>query len=145
MSKIGRLIYWLGWPLFKLRFDGNVRTRCIVRDDRELLLVRSTIGHQEWSLPGGGIKKGESEEDAVIREVFEETGLLLDEVKRIGEVSQNRDAINMTMAIFTAEANKHNVKKQIGEILEAGWFLVSDLPNPLSPTVLKALMLSEEK
>lgn len=35
--------------------------------------VPSNVG--EWTLPGGGIKFGEDPEAAVVREVFEETGL----------------------------------------------------------------------
>jgi 8-oxo-dGTP diphosphatase len=49
----------------------------VVRDAR-LLLVRLTAlaptpGH--WSLPGGGIDFGEHPADAVVRELYEETGL----------------------------------------------------------------------
>lgn len=38
-----------------------------------------------WVLPGGGIDSGESPEDAVVREVFEETGLHVRVIRKTGE------------------------------------------------------------
>ena len=48
----------------------------IVQDARVALIKRAhppLVG--EWSLPGGAVETGERLEDAIIREVFEETGL----------------------------------------------------------------------
>lgn len=57
------------------------RTRCaggIVRDDRDrILLVRRGQEPERgrWSIPGGRVEPGETSQDAVVREVFEETGV----------------------------------------------------------------------
>jgi ADP-ribose pyrophosphatase YjhB (NUDIX family) len=58
-----------------------IRTRCaggVVRDDRDRLLL--VLRGQEpdrgrWSIPGGRVEAGETSQDAVVREVFEETGV----------------------------------------------------------------------
>jgi 8-oxo-dGTP diphosphatase len=49
----------------------------IRRDDRILLcrVAPGNIGEGLWTLPGGGLRFGESPEHAVVREVEEETGL----------------------------------------------------------------------
>ena len=43
-----------------------------------------------YSLPGGGIDKGEDEFSALVREVFEETGCVCDSVEPLGIVFENR-------------------------------------------------------
>jgi len=45
----------------------------IVEDFRMILCRLSNVG--EWTLPGGRIDFGENPQNAVVREVFEETGL----------------------------------------------------------------------
>jgi 8-oxo-dGTP diphosphatase len=61
----------------------------VVHDERgRLLLVRR--GHDpergRWSVPGGRVEPGESDEVAVLREVLEETGLHADVVRPVGSV-----------------------------------------------------------
>jgi 8-oxo-dGTP pyrophosphatase MutT (NUDIX family) len=49
----------------------------IIRDHYSLLLrhCEHMTGHSYWLFPGGGIEEGETEEQCVAREMFEETGL----------------------------------------------------------------------
>ena len=58
-------------PLFQV-FAAAV----IFDEDRNILLVKSTYNRfHPWGLPGGSLEYGEHPEDAVIREVLEETHL----------------------------------------------------------------------
>lgn len=47
-------------------------------DGRLLLTHLSAPGDDRWTLPGGGIEPGEDPRDAAVREVLEETGLLVE-------------------------------------------------------------------
>jgi len=43
--------------------------------ESRVLLVRQTAGQRLWTLPGGKVRPRESLQDALLREVLEETGL----------------------------------------------------------------------
>jgi 8-oxo-dGTP diphosphatase len=62
-------------------------TAAIVRDEegRILLIQRSDTG--QWCLPGGAVELGESESQAVRREVQEETGLAVEPERLVGVYS----------------------------------------------------------
>jgi len=53
--------------------------------DKVLLIQRRDV--PVWTLVGGGIEKDESLENAIIRELFEETGYKTKIIKKIGEYS----------------------------------------------------------
>lgn len=67
----------------KITVDG-----IIIKDDEILLIKRKNEPFKDkWALPGGFVEYNETVEDAVIREIFEETGLQTNIVKIIGVYS----------------------------------------------------------
>ena len=61
----------------RLGREGKIRLGCsaaIFNDEGKVLLTRRQDNGQ-WCLPSGGMESGESVSEAILREVFEETGL----------------------------------------------------------------------
>jgi 8-oxo-dGTP pyrophosphatase MutT (NUDIX family) len=80
-------------PVPPLRKRAAARLLVLDPDDR-LLLFRfaftrgALAGRTNWALPGGGIEAGETPERAAIRELREETGIVIDDVgASVGERS----------------------------------------------------------
>ena len=66
----------------------NIRVGAIILRDGKLLMVGNNIRPQYLYSVGGRIKFGETAEEAVVREVLEETGIRM-EIDRLGFVHEN--------------------------------------------------------
>lgn len=66
----------------------NKRAAAIIIKDEQILLIRRVVeGRGEyWVFPGGGVEAGETEEQAMVREVQEELSLTVTESKLLFEV-----------------------------------------------------------
>lgn len=58
----------------------------VILEDKVLLMYRINNGKKYYTFPGGGIEKGESEEDALIREFLEETCVSIKPLRKVYEV-----------------------------------------------------------
>ncbi len=70
---------------------GAVILRHGPADQRQVLLIRRAQEplKGEWSLPGGAVELGETLEEAVRREVLEETGLVVETVAVVESFDRN--------------------------------------------------------
>jgi 8-oxo-dGTP diphosphatase len=83
-----RIAFRLGFPLARmwwwLRRPQHEGALVAVYIGRTLLLVRSSY-RTEWTLPGGGVRRGEAPEAAARRELAEEIGLAAQALFPAGE------------------------------------------------------------
>lgn len=76
-------------------------------------------GQDSWQFPQGGLSAGESSEQAMLRELFEETGLLREQVEIIGETEQ---WLRYRLPVRYRRRRKSGVLQCIGQ--KQKWFLV---------------------
>lgn len=144
--RIGRVISPIAIGVLKLhtRITGQQRARILVWNEKnELLLVRGMIG-PKWSLPGGGIEKGETPEHAVIRELYEETGIKIDgkTMQLVAILKQPEIPVNYVAHMFTVTVQSSvlpDVMHNPHEIIELGWFSPNSLLPDTSPLVHASL------
>jgi NAD+ diphosphatase len=114
----------------------------IVRVERgdEILLARSPhFPPGVYSTIAGFVEPGESLEQTVVREVEEEVGIRVTNVRYFG--SQPWPFPNSLMIGFVADYESGEIRPEPGEIEDAGWFTVETLPKvPPKLSIARALI-----
>jgi len=128
--------------------------------DKKILIMRRQMGEAgegNWDIPGGAIETGENQIDALKREVFEETGLKIDSVKKITTVNFKvpESGINSDMNIYQANTESLDVSLKPAtwkgsdgkpEHIEYKWIDKKiDLENLPMIDVLKKVVMSKLK
>lgn len=65
-------------------FTHSVSVAAVVQDESGLILTIRRMDNSEWQIPGGVLEKNETLEQCVVREVLEETGLIVEAVDLTG-------------------------------------------------------------
>ncbi len=125
-------ILYLGFRVYCFIFRP-IRTgiRVLMIQNKEVVLIRHTY-MSGWFMPGGGLKKNETLEQAARREAREETGAELGELKLMGAYTNFKDWKTDHNIVFTCDDFKITGKPD-GEIAEMRFFPLSELPEGLLP------------
>lgn len=107
----------------------------VFKDGKFLMQQRQGAhGSGSWSVPGGHLEYGESFEDTAHRELLEETGIKIQNV-RFGAVTndyfsdENRHYVTIWMLSDWASGKESITEPD--KCVAQGWYTFSDLPSPL--------------
>jgi 8-oxo-dGTP diphosphatase len=110
----------------------------VIRDGHLLLsrLAEYLAPTERWTLPGGGIDFGEHPRDAVVREVYEETGLRaevgehawIDSALIVGSDGRERHAVRVVYDGWVgADSPEPRVVEADGSTVDARWHRLDDV------------------
>jgi 8-oxo-dGTP pyrophosphatase MutT (NUDIX family) len=122
------------WAGVLMGDKGSRGARIIIVDDRRVLLVSHWYAPWTWTLPGGGVDRGETPEAAAIREAFEETGLNVNSVAgEIGTYSGSMGKRDQQTVFYTGDFSGSLAMRPNLEIMARSWFDIDNLPAEISP------------
>ena len=126
-----RLIY-LAYRVYCFIFrPKTIGVRVMLIQNGEVLLVRQTY-MPGWFMPGGGVKRGETLDEALRREAREEVGAEMGALQLLGIYSNFDKLKSDHNALFLCTDFVLSIR-QDREIAEARFFPLDSLPEELIP------------
>jgi len=114
----------------------------VTRGDQCLLARNINWPANKFSALAGFLEAGESAEQALHREVFEEVGVEINNIRYVG--SQSWPFPGQLMLGFIAEAVTEDITVDGIEIVEAHWFRYDQLPGTIAPPGIMAGRLVQQ-
>ena len=115
---------------------------CIIYDKEKGILFEKRTDNGMWCVPGGALELGESLEEALKREVKEETSLdifnpkLFDVRAGVHMIYPNKDEVYYTDVVYEINEYKGKLKPD-SESKELCWIKIDELPNDIMPTQIE--------
>lgn len=113
--------------LTQKKFTASVAAIIVNKRGEVLLLDHVLRPHSSWGLPGGFLEHGENPDDALRRELLEETGITLTDI----ELFRIRTPERHIEMLFRA-SSEDIAEVRSREIRAVGWYMPNKLPEELS-------------
>jgi len=126
-ARLAYLLLRLSW---RIRRPVTLGVKALLVAGDEVVLVRHTY-QRGWLLPGGGVRRRETPEDAVRRECAEELGATLGPVELFCVCSRFREGKSDHITVFVCRSFSLG-KKSNFEIEECRMFPLAALPDDAS-------------
>jgi ADP-ribose pyrophosphatase YjhB (NUDIX family) len=111
----------------------------VLNDDGHVLLVEHTYV-PGWFLPGGGVERGETVEEAVLRELQEEAGVrATTRPVLLGVHANHRTFRGDHVLVFRIDAWEPCEATSLHEIHAVGWFAPDALPPDTTPSTRRRI------
>jgi len=111
----------------------------VIAEDGKWLVVKKTYGglKGKWSLPAGFVKPGETADEAVVREVKEETGIEAEVIGLFGlRTGVIKNQISDNMLMFLLKPISNTIAIQIEELSDAVFMDEMDIKNDPDSSIL---------
>ena len=105
----------------------NEYVGALIIKNKKILLVQNAHekARGQWSLPAGQVEQNESLENAAIRETKEETGFVINILRRINTYQFENP--EYSYHVYAAEIVGGEIQYDPEEIMNLGWFSVSEI------------------
>src|ERR1700749_3570777 len=121
-----------------IKAAGGILQRSTPRGEEVMVVDRKR--HQDWTLPRGKVKDGESFQEAAMREVLEETGCSCRIGNYLGTISYADDGVPKVVLFWKMSLVEETGAKNNEEIGEALWLQIPAAIERLTQTQEKALL-----
>ena len=133
MAQEGKYVY--DWPRAMVTTDAVVFTYS-GNSAKVLLINRGKEPYKgQWALPGGFVEIDEELEDAVVRELAEETGLTgirLEQMHTFGTIGRDPRGRQITIVFMGIVTEEQTGIKAGDDAAQAQWFDIEELPSNMA-------------